>query len=177
MDTARHLDMSRLSCQMGRKSEMPKQKCISQQAHVVVCRPSYISASAKQCSSAGLSWFCMVSAKPTARKVRLEVRSAPQCPPYPGRQPVLAGAGYESTLGKRGFTLQAWGVRTVNMAFRLALEYSSKDRGQVPFEGCNWTLWIDPNRMNRICFKRYDQASIHCNNKRNLFSFSVFLLP
>lgn len=63
----------------------------------------------------------------------------------------------------------------MNRALRLVLEdYSLKERGeQVRFEGCNWTVGIDPNRMYRICLKRHHQASIRCNNEINLFSFSV----
>lgn len=143
-------------------------------AGLLCCLPTRVRLSFHQ--TAQLSWFirfCSVSAKPVTRKVRLEVHSVPQCLPSPGRQLVLAGAVYENTLGKWEFTLQAWGVWTVNMALRLVLEYSLKDRGQVLFEGYNWTIWIDPNRMYRICFKRHHQTSVHCNNKRNLFSFST----
>lgn len=71
---------------------MLKQKCISQQAYFVVCRPSYIAASTEQLSSAGLSGFARyLSAKPVTGKVRLEVRSVPRCLPDPGREIVLAG--------------------------------------------------------------------------------------
>lgn len=63
----------------------------------------------------------------------------------------------------------------MNRALRLVLEnYSLKEREQVRFEGCNWTVGIDPNSMYRICLKTHHQGSIHCNIEINLFSFSVY---
>lgn len=72
-DTVRHLNMSRLPCQIDWNSEVPKQKCIAQQACFVVCRTFYIQFSTKKHSTAAFSSFALANLTTLVRtKVRPE---------------------------------------------------------------------------------------------------------
>lgn len=71
-------------------------------------------------------------------------------------------------LGQAGIHPPSVRCENSEYGFEIDVGIFLKGRRQILFETHNWTVWIDPNRTYRICFKRYNYASICCNNKRNI---------